>query len=215
MIFEEKIPEAEKMVNSQLRSRGILDQRLLYVMSCVPRDIFLRGKKSTGSYKDNPIPIGYGQTMSQPYMVAVMTEKLSLTGREKVLEIGTGSGYQTAILAELADTVYTVERIPSLYSNTKKKLNSLGYKNIFCKLGDGSLGWDEFASYDCIIVTAAVPGLPDAYKVQIADNGIIVIPIGDFQSFQILHIIKRVGRRFDIKKDLSCRFVPLIGADGF
>jgi protein-L-isoaspartate(D-aspartate) O-methyltransferase len=215
MIFEQKIPEAEKMVNSQLIPRGILDQRLLFVMSCVPREVFLREKKNTGSYKDNPIPIGYGQTMSQPYMVAVMTEKLSLTGREKVLEIGTGSGYQTAVLAELADKVYTVERIPHLYRYTKKKLENLGYENVFCKLGDGSLGWEEYGPYDCIIVTAAVPGLPDAYKNQLADNGLIVIPIGDYQSYQILHIIKKTGSRFDIRKDLSCRFVPLIGKHGF
>jgi protein-L-isoaspartate(D-aspartate) O-methyltransferase len=215
MIFEQKIHEAEKMVNTQLISRGILDQRLLFVMSCVPRDIFLRERKNTGSYRDNPVPIGYGQTMSQPYMVAVMTEKLLLTGREKVLEIGTGSGYQTAILAELADKVYTIERIPSLYNHTKKKLDSLGYSNIFCKLGDGSLGWEEYAPYDCIIVTAAAPALPGAYKNQIADNGLIVLPIGDYKSFQVLHIIKRTGRRFDIRKDLSCRFVPLIGEHGF
>ena len=215
MIFEEKIPDAEKMVKSQLQTRGILDQRLLFVMSCIPRDIFLREKKNTGSYKDNPIPIGYGQTMSQPYMVAVMTERLSLTGREKVLEIGTGSGYQTAILAELADSVYTVERIPSLFKNTKKKLLSLGYENIYFKFGDGSVGWQENGPYDCIIVTAAVPFLPEEYKKQIADNGRIVIPIGDYQSYQILNVIKRVGFNYDVKQDMSCRFVPLIGKNGF
>ncbi len=215
MIFEDKIAEAEKMVNMQLRSRGILDQRLLYVMSCVPRELFLREKKNVDSYKDNPIPIGYGQTISQPYMVAIMTEKLLLTGREKVLEIGTGSGYQTAILAELAKKVYTIERIPSLFNYTKKKLEYMGYKNIECKFGDGSLGWEENAPYDEIIVTAAVPRLPEALKCQVADNGKIVIPIGDYQSFQVLHIIKRVGNSFEVKKDLSCRFVPLIGKDGF
>ncbi len=215
MIFEEKITEAEKMVNSQIRSRGVLDQRLLFVMSCIPRELFLREKRGVRSYKDNPIPIGYGQTMSQPYMVAVMTERLSLTGSEKVLEIGTGSGYQTAILAELAKKVYTIERIHSLYNNTKNKLEKIGYENIECKFGDGSLGWKEHAPYDSIIVTAAVPRLPEIFKTQIADNGIIVIPIGDYHSFQVLNVIRRVGNRFEVKKDLSCRFVPLIGKDGF
>jgi protein-L-isoaspartate(D-aspartate) O-methyltransferase len=184
-------------------------------MSRVPRECFVRDQRSADPYGDYPIPIGFGQTISQPYIVAVMTEKLCLRGTERVLEIGTGSGYQAAVLAELAAEVYTVERIPSLLKRARELLDELGYTNIEYRIGDGSDGWSEKAPFDGIIVTAAVPEIPSELKGQLGDNGILVIPVGDYKTYQVLTVVRRIGNRFEIDEGIGCRFVPLIGERGF
>jgi protein-L-isoaspartate(D-aspartate) O-methyltransferase len=206
---------AEEMVSKQIIARGVGNQRVIQAMSRVPRECFVGGQKNINPYGDYPIPIGFGQTISQPYIVAVMTEKLSLRGPERVLEIGTGSGYQAAILAELAAEVFTVERIPALLNKAKEALCKLGYSNIEFKVADGSEGWSEKAPFDGIIVTAAVPEIPDELKRQLADNGVLVIPVGDYKTYQLLTVVRRIGDRFETEKGIGCRFVPLIGQRGF
>jgi len=198
------------MVKNQIRSRGITDGRILEAMRRIPREEFVGGNTSSNPYGDYPLPIGHGQTISQPYIVALMTELLSLRGHETVLEVGTGSGYQTALLAELADTVYTVERVPALLRRSREILSDLGYENIEYKIGDGSEGWPEHAPYDGILVTAAADRLPKALKGQLADNGTLVIPIGDHRTYQVLHVIRRRGNHFETDESIGCRFVPLI-----
>ena len=203
------------MVRTQIQARGVLNRRVLEVMSQIPRETFLGGQKNVNPYGDFPIPIGHGQTISQPYMVAFMTEQLGLRGCEKVLEIGTGSGYQTAVLAELAEQIYTIERIPYLLDRSKEILKKLGYSNIEFKVADGSDGWVEEEPFDGILVTAAVPSIPDSLKVQLADNGTLVIPVGDYKTYQLLTVVKRIGKRFETRESIGCRFVPLIGKIGF
>jgi protein-L-isoaspartate(D-aspartate) O-methyltransferase len=204
---------AERMVRTQIEARGITDPRILKAMRQVPRRYFVSG--TSDAYGDRPIPIGYGQTISQPYMVAIMTEELSLAGTERVLEIGTGSGYQTAILAELAAEVFTIERIPALLKRAKRLLTDRQYANIEFHLADGSLGWGEKAPFDRILVTAAVASVPRSLKMQLTDNGIIVIPIGDYKTYQVLTIITRVGTHFRRRESIGCRFVPLIGREAY
>jgi len=201
---------AERMVRYQLKSRDIYDPNVLEAMSRVPRHLFVPSEPVSRAYEDHPLPIGHGQTISQPYMVAFMTQALSLTDRDKVLEIGTGSGYQTAILGYIAREVYTVERIRVLSVRAKKLLHSLGYDNVFFKVGDGYKGWKEKAPFSRILVTAAAPEIPEELKWQLNDNGIMVIPVGDVSSFQELMIIVRKGLNFDVKRSIACRFVPLI-----
>jgi len=212
MLYAER---AKEMVRSQLTARGISDRRVLAVMSRVPRECFIGNRKDVNPYGDYPIPIGHGQTISQPYMVALMTSELALRGRETVLEIGTGSGYQTAVLAELCNRVLTIERIPLLLQNAKKALDRLGYTNIDYRLGDGSEGWAEESPFDGILVTAAVPQIPVTLKHQLSDNGVLVIPVGDYRTYQILTVIKRIGSLFETFESIGCRFVPLIGKEGF
>ena len=206
---------AEDMVRTQIVSRGVLNRRVLEVMSRIPREEFLGGRKSVNPYGDYPIPIGYGQTISQPYMVAFMTEKLALRGDERVLEIGTGSGYQTAVLAELVQQVYTIERIPFLLKRAEEVLKELGYTNIELKVADGSDGWPDEGPFDGIVVTAAVPNVPDSKKGQLSDNGMLVIPVGDYRTYQVLTVIRRIGESFETSESIGCRFVPLIGKTGF
>jgi protein-L-isoaspartate(D-aspartate) O-methyltransferase len=184
-------------------------------MRRVPRELFIGGRKNVDPYGDYPIPIGHGQTISQPYMVAVMTEMLSLRRDSKILEIGTGSGYQTAILAELCRIVFTIERIGFLLNRAKDVLDGLDYNNIEYRVGDGSEGWPEEAPFDGIIVTAAVPRIPNVLKLQLGDNGILIIPIGDYRTYQVLTIVRRIGNRFETEESIGCRFVPLIGQVGF
>ena len=203
-------PDGERMVDFQLKARGISDEKLISIMSLIPRHLFISGKKRSESYGDYPLSIGGRQTISQPNMVAVMTERLRLAGREKVLEVGTGSGYQTAVLAELAKEVYTVERIPQLLKRSKKLLTELGYQNIYFRSGDGSKGWPEAAPFDRILVTAAASSIPPELKEQLADNGILVIPVGGSSNYQQLTILRRSGNHFTVEKDLGCRFVPLV-----
>src|SRR5512135_89980 len=180
----------DDMVDAQLVPRGIRDRSVLNAMRTVPRHLFLEESSRYRAYDDMALPIGEDQTISQPYMVAVMTELLGLTGKEKVLEIGTGSGYQAAVLASLAKEVFTIERIVSLAEKAAHRLDALSYSNIHLKKGDGTLGWPDEAPFDSIIITAASPTIPGPLKDQITDGGIIVIPVGSRYSQQLIRIRK-------------------------
>jgi len=204
----------ERMVETQTKARGIKDERVLKAMLKVPRHLFVDEALRDQAYGDFPLPIGEGQTISQPYIVALMTEALELKGNERVLEIGTGSGYQTAILAELALWVYTIERFPTLLERAKKVLKELGYKNISFKLDDGTLGWKEAAPFDAIIVTAASPDIPLPLVEQLAEGGRMVIPIGDEFSQTLIKGVKK-GGKLHTKALEPVRFVKLVGAYGF
>lgn len=204
----------ERMVAEQLIPRGISDKKVLAAFRKVPRHYFVPADLQERSYDDYPLPIGNQQTISQPYMVALMTQSLGLRGGEKVLEIGSGSGYQTAILAEMAKEVYSVERIDLLATQAEKALKSIGYTNFKIKVGDGTLGWDEYAPYDAIIVTAAAPGVPESLVKQLKDGGRIVIPIGN-GYMQILTIVEKNGDKLTTKEVCGCAFVPLIGKEGW
>ena len=198
------------MVEYQLRARGISDERVNQIMSRLPRHLFVPGRGREEAYGDHPLSIGHEQTISQPYMVGLMTELLQLRGEERILEIGTGSGYQTAVLAELAREVYTVERIPSLLKRARSVLTQLGFYNIHFRLGDGSAGWAEHAPYDGILVAASSPSVPTALKDQLANGGQLVMPVGESFSFQNLVILRRSGRHYETRESIACRFVPLI-----
>jgi protein-L-isoaspartate(D-aspartate) O-methyltransferase len=204
----------ERMVETQIKARGIKDERVLKAMLKVPRHLFVDEALRDQAYGDFPLPIGEGQTISQPYIVALMTEALELKGNERVLEIGTGSGYQTAILAELVLWVYTIERFPTLLERAKKALKELGYKNISFKLDDGTLGWKEASPFDAIIVTAASPDIPPPLVEQLTEGGRIVIPVGDEFSQTLIKGVKR-GGKLHTKALEPVRFVKLVGAYGF
>lgn len=204
----------ERMVETQIKARGIKDPKVLQAMLKVPRHLFVDEALQDQAYGDFPLPIGEGQTISQPYIVALMTEALELTGNERVLEIGTGSGYQTAILAEIALWVYTIERYHKLAEKAKKILFKLGYKNISFKVGDGTLGWAEASPFDAIIVTAAAPQIPKPLVDQLTEGGRIVIPVGDEFSQILVKGIKK-GDTLKIQELEPVRFVKLIGAYGF
>jgi protein-L-isoaspartate(D-aspartate) O-methyltransferase len=203
----------QQMVATQLRSRGIFDERVLQAMAKVPRHLFvpLAGREA---YDDHPLPIGAGQTISQPYMVAIMTEALALQGHEEVLEIGTGSGYQAAVLAELCRQVYSIERIAELAERAKRVFEDLGYANIEVIVGDGTLGLPEHAPYHGIIVTAATPSLPPYWVEQLAEGGRIVAPVGDRWAQTLVIATKEQGR-LKQRSGCACVFVPLIGKHGF
>lgn len=204
----------QTMVQRDLEDRGIRDRRLLDAMGRIPRERFVDTLNRGQSYADHPLPIGSGQTISQPYMVALMTEALELHGGERVLEIGTGSGYQTAILAELAAEVYTIERLPELAQRAQDTLAELGYANVHSRVGDGTLGWEEEAPFDRVIVTAAAPNIPPSLKTQISVGGTMVIPVGE--GWQTLVKVRRTSRAdWEEKRETSCVFVPLIGKEGF
>ncbi|MBI5074552.1 MAG: protein-L-isoaspartate(D-aspartate) O-methyltransferase [Nitrospirae bacterium] len=202
------------MIENQLIPRGIKDPRVLEAMRQVPRHIFAGGHNLAAAYDDMALPIGEGQTISQPYMVAVMTELLALKGTEKVLEIGTGSGYQGAMLAELAKEVYTIERIGALADRAATEYRTLGYDNIHVRTGDGTLGWPEAAPFDRIIITAASPQIPDPFLEQLGMNGILVIPVGSRYSQQLLKITK-TPHGLKEEYHTPCVFVPLIGKYGW
>lgn len=188
----------------------IRDKRVLRVMSRVPRECFVPPEEQHLAYEDIPLPIGFGQTISQPYIIALMTASLGLTGKEKVLEIGTGSGYQAAILAELARLVITVERLPALAKEAKRVLDSLGYKNIRVHWAEPTLGWSAEAPYDAIIVTAGAPKVPDALLEQLAIGGRMVVPVGSRYEQELYKITR--GRDKNVVQSLGgCRFVSLIG----
>ncbi|MGC8871657.1 MAG: protein-L-isoaspartate(D-aspartate) O-methyltransferase [Caldimicrobium sp.] len=204
----------ERMVETQIKARGIKDERVLKAMLKVPRHLFVPSSLRDQAYGDFPLPIGEGQTISQPYIVALMTEALELKGKERVLEIGTGSGYQTAILAELATWVYTIEKYSTLQEKAKAILFELGYKNISFKIGDGTLGWQEAAPFDAIIVTAAAPEIPLPLIEQLAEGGRIVIPVGDEFSQVLVKGIKK-GGTLHTKSLEPVRFVKLVGEYGF
>ena len=202
------------MVEQQLIPRGISDLSILKVLKKVERHKFVPEELLENSYGDYPLPIGEGQTISQPYIVALMTQSLRLKSDDKVLEIGTGSGYQTAILAELSANVYSVERISSLAERAARTLSELGYKNIEIKVGDGSLGWEEHAPYDAIIVTASCPGRPMTLLNQLADGGRLIAPIGDVFG-QILTLFEKWRNSITSHQICGCVFVPLIGKEGW
>ena len=216
MFTDEKNFEYERkwMVEHQLRKRGIYDERLLTVMAQVPRHVFLDESMWSCAYDDNALPIGEGQTISQPYMVALMTQMLNLTGSERVLEIGTGSGYQACILSYLAAEVYTVERIESLYIEAKNRFKALDITNVHFVLQDGSLGYPEAAPYDAIIVTAASPHVPEPLIKQLKIGGRMVIPVGDKFS-QILYRVEVTAENVVTTTSTPCVFVPLIGEYGW
>jgi protein-L-isoaspartate(D-aspartate) O-methyltransferase len=204
----------EKMVKTQLISRGIRDPGVLKAMGTVPRDRFVEEAIVGEAYNDHPLPIGNKQTISQPYIVALMTEALELTGEENTLEIGTGSGYQTAILAELSRKVYTVERIRALMVKARQTLQELDYTNILFKAFDGTLGWAEYQPYDAIMVTAGSPKIPQPLLDQLADDGRLIIPIGDKYSQDLIKVTNKNGNY--IKENLGgCRFVDLVGVHGW
>lgn len=207
------LEQDKRQLFEELR-REIRDQRVVQAMERVPREIFVPPEHRHLAYADMPLPIGAGQTISQPLVVAMMTEALELKGGEKVLELGTGSGYQTAILAELAWRVISVERIPSLAEAAATLLMELGYQNVEINMPEMELGWREGAPYDAIIVTAGAPRLPQKLLDQLADGGRLVIPVGSRYEQELLLVIKR-GERL-VTKDLGpCRFVPLVGEDAW
>ena len=203
------------MVEEQLIPRGILDKRVLAAFRSVPRHEFVGKDLAQSAYNDYPLPIGQMQTISQPYMVALMTESLKLKGGEKILEIGTGSGYQSAILAELAKEVYSVERFKELADSSSEMIKKLGYSNVHIKTGDGTLGWEEFAPYDGIVVTAGAPGLPASLIRQLKDGGRLLIPIGTDGFGQILTLVEKLGKSVRTSELCGCMFVPLIGKEGW
>jgi len=203
-----------KMLEEQIRGKGIKDEFVLAAMSKVPRHRFVEESLQEQAYNDYPLPIFGGQTISQPYMVALMTECLQLKGGEKVLEVGTGSGYQAAILAEIADKVYSIERDPHLARAACELLNELNYVNVIIKVGDGTLGWREFAPFDGIIVTAGSPVVPQPLQEQLRDGGRLVVPVGS-SSFQNLMCIERKGSKLKSQEVCGCTFVPLIGNHGW
>ncbi len=202
------------MVERQLLGRGITDARVLEAFREVERHEFVPEDVRKSAYEDHPLPIGEDQTISQPYMVALMTGCLRLKGDEKILEIGTGSGYQSAILSALAKKVYSLERIASLAERAEGRLKSLGYSNVTCGVGDGTLGWKEHAPYDGIIVTAAAPKIPDAYTGQLAAGGRLVIPLGSSFS-QVLTVIEKTPGGLTTSEICGCVFVPLLGKEGW
>ena len=198
----------ESMVDTQIQARGIKDEHVLQAMRKVPRHFFVPDDLRPYAYADEPLPIGEGQTISQPYIVAYMTEALELKGEERILEVGTGSGYQTAILAEIVKEVYTIEIVGSLSSRAQEVLQRLGYANVRFKIGDGTFGWQENAPYDAIMVTAAPRSVPKRLEEQLNLSGRMIIPVGE--GFQELILITREKKNFKKKKLLPVRFVPLI-----
>jgi protein-L-isoaspartate(D-aspartate) O-methyltransferase len=204
----------EKMVKNQLVPRGITDQGVLKAMRKVPRHLFVEEALVGEAYNDHPLPIGHQQTISQPYIVALMTQALELTGKEKTLEIGTGCGYQTAILAELSDKVYTIERIRPLMEEARALLAELNYLNVIFSAFDGTIGWKEYEPYDAIMVTAGAARIPQPLLEQLADGGRMIIPIGDRMSQELIKVT-RDKDHYDRKSLGGCRFVDLIGIHGW
>ena len=203
-----------EMVQHQLAERGITDGKVLEALGRVLRHRFIDPALRSRAYGDHALPIGGGQTISQPYMVALMTQALALEGGEKVLEIGTGSGYQTAILAEFTPRVFSIERSPELSRGAAATLKELGYNNVILKRADGTLGWPEHAPFDRIVVTAGAPDLPVPLFDQLADGGILVIPVGD-REIQCLEVIVRNGSKARTRRLVDCAFVPLVGREGW
>ncbi len=208
--------QRDAMVREQLESRGIRDPAVLAAMREVPREEFVPRELREAAYDDNPLPIGEGQTISQPYMVAYMSEALELSPAHRVLEIGTGSGYAAAVLSRIVGQVYTVERLTGLAESARRRLDRLGYDNVRVEEGDGSLGLPEWAPYDAIVVTAGAPGVPKPLAEQLAIGGRLVMPVGATPYFQILVRLRRTGESEYREEELfEVRFVPLIGAAGW
>lgn len=206
--------DRKEMTRRQIAARGLRDPRLLAAFESVPRHLFVPEEYRQRSYADGPLPIGHEQTISQPYIVALMTHLLELTGRERVLEVGTGSGYQAAILSRLAAEVHTVEIVPELFAQAERTLSELGCANVHCHLADGSLGWAAAAPYDGILVTAAAPSAPQMLLDQLAAGGRLVLPVGGL-GYQELEIWRKENEEFKRKSSLGVAFVPLRGEYGW
>ena len=206
--------ERKRMVKKQIERRGLRDARLLAALESVPRHLFVPDEYRPSAYDDCPLPIGYGQTISQPYIVALMTDLLELKGNERVLEVGAGSGYQAAILGVMAAEVHTIEYVPELASGADKLFKNLGMDNVHCHFGDGSLGWRDEAPYAGILVAAAAPQTPKALLEQLEDGGRLVLPVGG-RGFQQLEVWKRMGDKFDRNTITTVAFVPLRGEQGW
>ncbi len=208
--------QRDMMIREQLEYRGISDPAVIAAMRAVPREEFVPADVRAYAYEDGPLPIGEGQTISQPYMVAYMTEALELSRGDRVLEIGTGSGYAAAVLSRIVAEVHTVERIAGLAMAARERLDRLGYTNIRIHVGDGSLGWPDQAPYDAIVVTAGAPEIPQPLTEQLATGGRLVIPVGLNLTFQTLVRVRRTGKDDYSREELmAVMFVPLIGAAGW
>jgi len=209
--YKELEKERKVMVVEQIKERGIRDRRVLEAMEKVPRHEFVPVEYRAFAYEDSPLPIGEGQTISQPYIVALMTECLNLGGEEKVLEVGTGSGYQAAILSELAKEVYTIEIVEPLAERAEELLKNLGYRNVKVKCGDGYMGWEEYAPFDGIIVTCAPEHIPQPLIDQLAEGGRMVIPVGEVHFPQVLKLIEKREGKATVRNVVPVRFVPMTG----
>jgi protein-L-isoaspartate(D-aspartate) O-methyltransferase len=206
--------ERRRMVTQQIAARGVRDRRTLAAMVAIPRHCFVPPTLADAAHDDAPLPVGHGQTISQPFMVALMTAALAPRRRDRVLEIGTGSGYQTAILAHLVRRVYTIERLPALAEAARRRLADLGLANVEYRVGDGSMGWPEAAPFDGILVTAATPAIPEPLAAQLALGGRIAVPVGDL-ALQELVVGVRSPDGLVTRDAGACRFVPLIGRHAF
>ena len=206
--------QKKTMLANHLKGRGITDEKILKAFEAIPRENFLLPENQKEAYGDYPLPIGEGQTTSQPYIIAKMIELLNIKKNDNVLEIGTGSGYQTAILAYLSQKVFSIERIEKLFLNAKINLEKLHFNNIYLKLGDGTIGWKDFAPYDKIIVSAAAPEIPLSLLEQLDSNGLLIIPVGN-RFTQVLTVVKKSEKGYTYIKDEKCIFVPLIGKEGW
>jgi protein-L-isoaspartate(D-aspartate) O-methyltransferase len=204
------VRERERMVDEQLAGRGVTDPRVVAAMRRVPRHRFVQEALRGRAYGDHPLPIGEEQTISQPFIVGLMTSLLELSGREKVLEVGTGSGYQTAVLAALARRVCSIERLPRLAERARAILESLGSDNVWVRVGNGALGWPDEAPFDCIIVTAGGPSIPPPLVQQLAEGGRMVLPVGRPES-QTLTVVENVGGEIRQRTHGECKFVKLVG----
>ncbi len=202
------------MVERQLRDRGIADERVLAAMERVPRELFVPGGVRRDAYADAALPIGHGQTISQPFMVATICSLLELDGDERVLDVGTGSGYQAAVLTELAREVVTIERVPELAAAAREALVRAGYENVDVRVGDGSVGVPDRAPYDAIAVAAAAPGVPPALYDELVTGGRLVVPRGSRRSQQLVQVVKTESGPSE-RRSVPCRFVPLVGDEGF
>ena len=212
---EQQLAERRRaMVEEQLRRRGIRDERVLSAMARVPRHEFVGPEYEDQAYGDHPIPIGNGQTISQPYIVAAMLESLALKPEDSILEVGTGSGYQTALLSELVAKVYTIERHAVLAEEAQRRLERLGYRNVMVFTGDGTQGLPDHAPFDAITVGAASPKIPDALFYQLRDGGRMILPVGSSEAQELWLVRKEQGDQH-IHRMEACRFVPLIGSEGF
>lgn len=203
--------QRKKMVDEQIIQRNIRDDRVIAAMGKVPRHLFIPEENRADAYEDRPVPIGHGQTISQPYIVSLMTESLQIKKGEKILEIGTGSGYQAAILKEMDAQVYTIEIIPELAAFAEQNLNQTGYSTVKVKTGDGYLGWPEFAPFDAVIVTCAPEKVPQPLIDQLKEDGRMVIPVGPENHVQELFLLKKIGGDLVRQSIAPVRFVPMVG----
>jgi len=211
---DEFVVQRAEMLEKQLRRRGVHDSGVLSAMAAVRREEFVPKEFRQRAYEDAPLPIGEGQTISQPYIVAVMTAVLRLSGSERVLEIGTGCGYQAAVLSHLARTIFTIESRSELASAAAARLDRLGYKNVHVHCGDGTLGLSDFAPFEAILVAAAAPAVPEPLRSQLADGGRLILPVGDADNQELL-CVERHGNSYETRTLEACRFVPLVGHHGW